>query len=97
MSDDSDYGAIRDVVMEVVRDQFRLEFNHRINEAVIFHTLKKERIRMIAEFQIGLLRERLGKQDLELELSTSALDRLGDAGFDPVYGAAIEANGTIAF
>lgn len=87
MSDDSDYDAMRDAVMEVVRNHFRPEFINRIDETVVFHGLKKAQIRAIAEIQIGMLRERLSEQELKLELSTSALDRLGDAGFDPVYGA----------
>ncbi|MGD8842283.1 MAG: molecular chaperone, partial [Gammaproteobacteria bacterium] len=37
--------------------------------------------------QIDYLRARLAERDLGLHLSESALDRLGEAGFDPVYGA----------
>ncbi|MDX1655950.1 MAG: molecular chaperone, partial [Candidatus Competibacteraceae bacterium] len=39
------------------------------------------------EIQIGYLRKRLADRELGLEISTAALDRLGEAGFDPVYGA----------
>ncbi|MDA0822454.1 MAG: ATP-dependent chaperone ClpB [Proteobacteria bacterium] len=87
MSDDSDYDAMREAVMEVVRGHFRPEFINRIDEAVVFHSLRKEQIRHIAELQIQLLRERLAAQELELELSIPALDLLGEVGFDPVYGA----------
>ncbi|HDK37957.1 MAG TPA: molecular chaperone, partial [Thiolapillus brandeum] len=41
----------------------------------------------IAEIQISHLRERLEERDLQLDISTAALDLLGEAGFDPVYGA----------
>jgi ATP-dependent Clp protease ATP-binding subunit ClpB len=87
MSDDTDYERMRDAVMDVVRSHFRPEFINRIDEAVVFHSLRKEQIRAIAEFQIALLRKRLAEQDLDITLSVAALDRLGDAGFDPVYGA----------
>ncbi len=53
----------------------------------MFHSLKQEQIRAIAELQVEFLRQRLAEQDLELSLSVTALDRLGNAGFDPVYGA----------
>ena len=87
MADDSDYERMRAAVMEVVRHSFRPEFINRIDELVVFHSLKHAQIRAIAELQIEFLRQRLIEQDLNLELSMRALDRLGDTGFDPVYGA----------
>ncbi|MBI5618517.1 MAG: ATP-dependent chaperone ClpB [Gammaproteobacteria bacterium] len=86
-SDEADYQRMRDQVMDVVRHSFRPEFINRIDEVVVFHSLKKEQIRAIAEVQIGLLRQRLREQRIELEVSVAAMDRLGEAGFDPVYGA----------
>ena len=78
---------MREAVMEVVRRSFRPEFINRIDELVVFHSLKTEQIRAIAELQIEFLRQRLVEQDLNLVMSTRALDRIGEAGFDPVYGA----------
>ena len=73
--------------MEEVKVHFRPEFINRIDEIVVFHPLEREQIRAIAGIQIDALRERLFAQDVELEVSEAALDRLGEAGFDPVYGA----------
>lgn len=87
MTDDTDYERMREAVMQVVRRSFRPEFINRIDEAVVFHSLKQAQIRAIAEFQIEFLRQRLVEQDLDLALSKRALDRLGETGFDPVYGA----------
>ena len=87
MADDTDYERMREAVMEVVRRSFRPEFINRIDELVVFHSLKTEQIRAIAELQIEFLRQRLVEQDLNLVMSTRALDRIGEAGFDPVYGA----------
>jgi ATP-dependent Clp protease ATP-binding subunit ClpB len=70
-----------------VRRSFRPEFINRIDEVVVFHGLRRAQIRAIAEVQIGLLRQRLGEQRIGLEISTAAVDMLGEAGFDPVYGA----------
>ena len=44
-------------------------------------------IRAIADIQIGYLRKRLADRQIELEITSAALDKLGEAGFDPVYGA----------
>ena len=85
--EDASYSAIKQAVMEVVRQQFRPEFVNRIDEAVVFHPLAKAQIRQIALIQAQGLIARLAERDLTLEFSDAALDKLADAGFDPVYGA----------
>ena len=47
----------------------------------------KDHIRDITDIQIDYLRQRLQAQNIKLNISEAALDRLGEAGFDPVYGA----------
>ena len=81
------YQEMKDQVMELVTQQFRPEFINRIDEVVVFHPLDRSQIRAITEIQIRRLRERLAALEIGLELSDAALDRLGAAGFDPVYGA----------
>jgi ATP-dependent Clp protease ATP-binding subunit ClpB len=73
--------------MGEVKTYFRPEFINRIDEVVVFHALEKAQIRAIAEVQIAGLKKRLGQMDIGLEVTTAALDKLGEAGFDPVYGA----------
>jgi len=58
-----------------------------VDETVVFHPLVQEQIRVIADIQIEHLRRRLAVQDMSIELTDAALDRLAEAGFDPVYGA----------
>ncbi len=86
-SADYQYDEVKEAVMQVVGRHFRPEFINRIDEVVVFHPLHQEQIRGIAEIQIGLLKERLADIDLQLELGTGVLDKLGKLGFDPVYGA----------
>ena len=81
------YDEMKAAVMNVVGQHFRPEFINRVDEAVVFHPLGREQIRAITEIQIGYLHQRLAERDLGLEVSKGALDRLGEAGFDPVYGA----------
>lgn len=87
MTGEDQYDDMVKAVMENVSQHFRPEFINRIDETVVFHSLGKEQIRSIAEVQIELLRDRLHEQNLEFEISEAALDKLGEAGFDPVYGA----------
>ena len=81
------YYAMKSAVMEVVARHFRPEFINRIDEVVVFHPLAASQIKGIAEIQLSLLRKRLAERDLKLELGDDVMDRLAEAGFDPVYGA----------
>ncbi len=83
----NDYEAMKTAVLEVVGQHFRPEFINRVDEVVVFHPLEKEQIRMICNIQIDYLRNRLADRDMTLLVTDAALDKLGEAGFDPVYGA----------
>jgi len=81
------YQAMKDSVMEVVSGHFRPEFINRIDEIVVFHPLARGQIRGIADIQLALLKKRLSERDLEMELTEEVMNKICDAGFDPVYGA----------
>jgi len=87
LSGEENYLTMKDAVMEIVGQHFRPEFINRIDEAVVFHPLEQGQIRAISKIQIELLRRRLQERDIGFEISEAALDLLGQAGFDPVYGA----------
>jgi len=87
LSGEANYERMKAAVLEIVGQHFRPEFINRIDDIVVFHPLGREHIRRIVEIQTGFLRRRLVERDLGLELDTAALDLLGTAGFDPVYGA----------
>ncbi|MBK5944541.1 ATP-dependent chaperone ClpB [Halorhodospira halophila] len=85
--EEEDYQRMKSSVMDIVGTHFRPEFINRIDEVVVFRPLSREQIRAITSIQVGYLSERLAERDMALELSEAALDRIGEAGFDPVYGA----------
>ncbi|HEY9148689.1 MAG TPA: ATP-dependent chaperone ClpB, partial [Gammaproteobacteria bacterium] len=87
MAGEEHYSQIKETVMQVVGQHFRPEFINRVDEVVVFHPLQKAQIRAIADIQIDYLRKRLAEREMALELTEAALDKLGEAGFDPVYGA----------
>ncbi|GAD01527.1 ATP-dependent chaperone ClpB [Agarivorans sp. B2Z047] len=78
---------IKTALMGVLAQQFRPEFINRIDESVVFHPLAHEQIRTIAGIQVQRLVPRLEEKGYKLEFSDAVLDKLGQAGFDPVYGA----------
>jgi ATP-dependent Clp protease ATP-binding subunit ClpB len=86
-STDQGYETMKSAVLEVVGQHFRPEFINRVDEMVVFHPLDQAQIRLIAGIQMGLLGKRLESHDFSLDVSEAALDLIGAAGFDPVYGA----------
>ncbi|MGD1942940.1 MAG: ATP-dependent chaperone ClpB [Leptolyngbyaceae cyanobacterium] len=85
--DDEKYDLMRDRVMEAMRGQFRPEFLNRVDELIIFHSLRQEQLREIVKLQIQRLEKRLGDRKMSLTLSEEALDWIAQVGYDPVYGA----------
>ena len=84
---EGNYDAMKALVMESVTAHFRPEFINRVDDIVVFHALAKEQVRAIANIQVDILRKRLSQQNILLDVSEEALDLVGSAGFDPVYGA----------
>jgi ATP-dependent Clp protease ATP-binding subunit ClpB len=87
VSGESNYQQMKGLVMGAVGEHFRPEFLNRVDDIVVFHPLGKEQITAIAKIQLRSLRERLTDKGYKLELSLAALEKIADAGFDPVYGA----------
>ena len=82
-----DYETVKSAVMEMVLSHFRPEFVNRVDDAIVFESLNKEIITEIAKIQIKRLEKRLADLDIGLEVTSKAMDKLADAGFDPIFGA----------
>ena len=87
MSDDADYETMKSTVLEIVSAYFRPEFLNRIDDLVVFHTLKRAQLYAIAEIQVNRLKQRLAEQGITISISDKAKETLANIGFDPVYGA----------
>jgi ATP-dependent Clp protease ATP-binding subunit ClpB len=85
--DDSRYGEMQERVLETLRTSFRPEFLNRVDELIIFHSLRKDQLRNIVKLQVKRLEGRLQERKMALKLSDAALDLLAEVGYDPVYGA----------
>lgn len=81
------YTEMKNMVMEVVTHHFRPEFINRIDEVVVFHPLGRVHLASIASIQLERLYKRLEERGYQVTITQSALEFLGEAGFDPVYGA----------
>ena len=85
--EDAQYDEMRSRVMDAMRGNFRPEFLNRIDEIIIFHSLKQAQLREIVKLQVQRLAGRLEDRKMTLRLDDSALDFLAEVGYDPVYGA----------
>ncbi|QOY93079.1 ATP-dependent chaperone ClpB [Massilia sp. UMI-21] len=85
--DTDEPGVVKLAVMAEVRGHFRPEFINRIDEIVVFHALDEKNIGAIAKIQLHNLEQRLAKMDMTLDIDEEALQKIAEAGYDPVYGA----------
>jgi ATP-dependent Clp protease ATP-binding subunit ClpB len=81
------YDAMKESVMEIVRQHFRPEFLNRVDDMVVFHPLDQSQIADIAKIQLKILEDRVMESDICLEFNADALAYIVEVGYDPVYGA----------
>ena len=78
---------LREKMMLELRRHFRPEFLNRIDETLIFHSLKREDIRKIVSLQMDILAKRLAEQEITMTVTEAALDLIAECGYDPDFGA----------
>ncbi len=86
-SETADEKKIREAVMGELKNMFRPEFLNRVDDIIVFRQLKQEDINEIARRMLSGLSKRVRELDFELEFSDEAIEEIGKAGFDPIYGA----------
>jgi len=74
-------------LLDQVKHTFKPEFLNRIDEVIVFHPLSQENLVKIVEVELGMLKERLREQGVQIELDQSAKALLVEKGFDQIYGA----------
>ncbi|CAI8846901.1 MULTISPECIES: ATP-dependent protease ATP-binding subunit ClpC [Bacillus] len=82
-----DYSDMKGKVMDELKKAFRPEFLNRIDEIIVFHMLEKKHIQEIVTLMVNQLVNRLKEQEIELELTSAAIEAIADKGFDREYGA----------
>jgi ATP-dependent Clp protease ATP-binding subunit ClpC len=82
-----DYEAMKKRIMEELKKTYRPEFINRIDEVLVFHHLTSEEIGQIVKLMLVDVTKRLATQNIQLDVTTSAIKELATVGFDPEYGA----------
>ena len=85
--DDDQHQEMESRVNDALRSHFRPEFLNRIDDTIIFHSLRRDELRLIVDLQVERLRQRLSERKLDLNINEEATDWLANAEYDPVYGA----------
>lgn len=83
----SDYKDMKGKMLAELKKAFRPEFLNRVDDMIVFHSLEKENLREIVNLMTKQLVERLKEQDIDLELTEAALEKVAKEGYDPEYGA----------
>ncbi|MDN6161343.1 MAG: ATP-dependent Clp protease ATP-binding subunit [Atopostipes sp.] len=82
-----DHESMESRIREEMKKYFRPEFLNRIDESIVFHSLGKEDLRKIVKLLTNELIEQLDDQDIDLRVTSAALDIIAKKGYNPEYGA----------
>ena len=85
--DNMSHEKIKEAVMGDLRRTFRPEFLNRIDDIIVFHQLTRENIAQIAENMLETVKDRVKTLGITIDVDKTAVDRMAEVGFDPVYGA----------
>ncbi|MFJ7978474.1 ATP-dependent protease ATP-binding subunit ClpC [Peribacillus sp. JNUCC 23] len=82
-----DYKDMKGKVMEELKRAFRPEFLNRIDETIVFHALERKHLKEIVTLMSAQLTNRLIEQEILIELTDAAKEKIAEVGYDPEYGA----------
>ncbi|OYP37272.1 ATP-dependent Clp protease ATP-binding subunit [Rhodopirellula sp. MGV] len=84
---DASYESMKKRVMEQIERVFRPEFLNRLDDTIIFRHLTRNDLKMVIDFELSKVRERLLDRGLALELEDAAKEFLMRQGTNLDYGA----------
>ena len=82
-----DHDAMEKRIREELKNAFRPEFLNRVDDTIVFHSLKKDELREIVELLTKSIVKRMEELGIELKITKAAMDVIAKEGFDPEYGA----------
>ena len=82
-----DHNSMESKIREEMKKHFRPEFLNRIDESIVFHTLEKEQLREITRLLTNDLIKQLAEKNIDLRITSAALDVIAEEGDNPEYGA----------
>ena len=77
----------RELVLDLLKRTIRPEFLNRIDETIVFTPLRREEIDQIVRMQLDTTARLLATNGIELSYTPEAVEWIGEAGYDPEFGA----------
>lgn len=84
---DSDDEKMKATIHKALKIAFSPEFLNRLDDVIVFNSLKREHIHKIIDIQLAELFTRVNELGYKIELTDKAKDFLSEKGYDPQYGA----------
>jgi ATP-dependent Clp protease ATP-binding subunit ClpC len=84
---DQEHKKMRTRILDELKKSFRPEFLNRLDAVVVFKRLTPPEMRQIVDLMVVRIGKHLLTQELKLEISDKAKDKIAEEGFDKVYGA----------
>ena len=81
------FETLRNEVFQMMRKTIRPEFLNRIDEVIMFTPLSRKEINEIVVLQLQALQQRMLERGIRLSYEQEVVDYVGNAGFDPQFGA----------
>lgn len=75
------------IIEKALKKKFKPEFLNRIDETIIFNSLKQEDIRKIIDLEMEIVSKNLEEKGYKVKLDKKAIDYIVEQGYDPEYGA----------
>ncbi len=86
-TEEANYEKMKDMLNKEVERHFRPEFINRLDDVIVFHSLTREDLNTIVEYELNKVFKRLVEHGLHLELTDSAKEFLIEKGYNPEFGA----------
>jgi ATP-dependent Clp protease ATP-binding subunit ClpC len=82
-----EYERMKDIITEELKRTFRPEFLNRLDEVIVFHSLKEEQIMEIVNIMVKDLESRMSKVGVNISITDGTMKYISKHGFDAVFGA----------
>jgi ATP-dependent Clp protease ATP-binding subunit ClpC len=77
----------RSIIEKALKKKFKPEFLNRIDEIIVFNSLKEEDIHKIIHNELDKLKERIKEMGYDLKINKAAIEFVAKNGYDEAYGA----------
>jgi ATP-dependent Clp protease ATP-binding subunit ClpC len=81
------YEKMKETVNEELKKSFRPEFLNRIDEVIVFHSLKTDDVKLIVDLMMKRVEDQLKAKDIDIDLTDAAKTFLAEKGWDQALGA----------